>query len=106
MNAPFPIGIPVRGKDLIGREEEINKIVDIVSDGQSVILIAPRRFGKTSILLEVLKRVKERGIYVGDVDIFRIISCRELSEKITDTILENRKIKGLVVSIKKGLSSL
>lgn len=106
MSPPFPIGIPVRGKDLIGRKEEINKIVDIVSDGQSVILIAPRRFGKTSILLEVLRRVKEKDVYVGDVDIFRIISCRELAEKITDTVLENRKIKGFTVSIRKGISSI
>ena len=106
MKSPFPIGVPVRGNDLIGRKEEINKIVDIVSDGQSAILIAPRRFGKTSILLEVLKQIKEKGIYVGDVDIFRIISFRELAEKITDTVLENRKIKGLAVSIKKGLSSI
>lgn len=106
MKTPFPVGMPVRGQDIVGRKEEIRKIVDLVSDGLSVILIAPRRFGKTSVLLEALKRVKEKGIYTGDVDVFSVISYRELAEKITDTVLENRKIKGFAASVKKGLSSV
>jgi len=49
----FKIGRPVTGKELIGREKEVNELLPRAMGGQSMILVAPRRYGKTSILFEV-----------------------------------------------------
>ena len=49
-------GKPVTGEHLIGRREEITAINQYLDLGQSVVLIAPRRYGKTSLLLETLKQ--------------------------------------------------
>ena len=65
MKTEIHVGKPVIGKDLIGREEEIKLIMQTVLEGQSVVLIAPRRFGKTSLLLEALRRLKNKAYYTG-----------------------------------------
>ena len=56
-------GKPVHGKDLIGREKEIRELIYLLKGGQSIVLIAPRRFGKTSLIMEVMKRMKKEGIF-------------------------------------------
>ena len=58
MKSLFQAGRPVLGEKLIGREEILEKIIRLLISGQSVVLIAPRRFGKTSVVLEVLNRIK------------------------------------------------
>lgn len=59
------IGPPVSGKDLIGREQDMENLWDAAEDG-SVLLISPRRFGKTSMVTEMRKRSRAgyRVLYV------------------------------------------
>lgn len=104
----FPCGKPVTGENLIGREKFIKKIITILESGQSVMLVSPRRSGKTSILLEVLRRMKKDGCYIGDIDIFDVTNKSELAEKIVITTLKNRAISAekLITLAKKGVQKL
>ena len=104
----FPCGKPVTGENLVGREEFIKKIIAVLKSGQSVMLVSPRRFGKTSILLEVLRRMKKDGCYIGDIDIFDVTNKKELAEKIVITTLKNRAISAekLITLAKKGVQKL
>lgn len=104
----FPCGKPVNGENLVGREKFVKKIITILHSGQSVMLVSPRRFGKTSILLEVLRRMKKDGYYIGDIDIFDVTDKEELAEKIVITTLVNRAISAekLIVLAKKGIQKL
>ena len=52
------VGRPVDGIPFIGREKEIQEIMTYLKMGQSIVVIAPLRFGKTSLVLEVLRRMK------------------------------------------------
>ena len=63
-------GKPVTGDQLIGRKKEVRLIGEYLDMGQSVVLIAPRRFGKTSLLLEMLSRKKAAGSFTLFVDFF------------------------------------
>ena len=45
------VGNPVTGKSFIGRGDEINYIVELIGLGQNIVLIAPRRYGKSSLVL-------------------------------------------------------
>lgn len=76
---PFPTGIPVEGEQLIGREKELKMLSQLLQDGQSVILVSPRRYGKTSLILEVIKRLKKQSYFTADIDLFSIASKRELA---------------------------
>lgn len=104
MKRLFVTGIPVTGKDLVGRQEELKKIKYLLQNGQSVVLIAPRRFGKTSLVLTVLEKLRKNGDYVADIDLFTIINKRRLAENIVEKVLENKKVKKVITRIKKGIS--
>jgi len=58
----FAYGKPVTGDDLIDREEIVEEIVKNAKRGQSLILVAPRRYGKTSVILEAISRLREEVI--------------------------------------------
>ena len=90
-NRLFPTGIPVVGNNLAGRAKEIEKIKLLLKNGQSVILHGPRRIGKTSLALTILNELKKEGIFTGHVDIFECATLQVLSQRITETTLENKK---------------
>lgn len=100
----FPAGMPVSGTDLIGREREFKALLNTLANGQSVLLIAPRRLGKTSLALEVLKKLQDDGHFIAEVDIFNVISKREFAEKIVGSALKNKKLPDLFNKLKTGLA--
>lgn len=85
-------GKPVKGKNFIGREKEIALLMEYMKMGQSVVLIAPRRFGKTSLILEVLQRLKKQGYYTAFIDVFTNPGIDLLSLSITGEVLKNHKL--------------
>lgn len=99
----FPVGVPVTGENLIGREKEVEEIKALLKIGQSVILIAPRKYGKTSLTLEILNQLKKEGHFVGLVDLFGVVTKRHLAEKIVDTVLLNKKLQHSIKAIKENL---
>lgn len=89
MDALFPIGRIVPPEDLVGREPAVAELVDRLLSGQSVIIAGPRRIGKTSVVEEVLRRMRDAGHYAGRVDLLRVTSVRELAESIADVCFGN-----------------
>src|SRR5213592_176167 len=59
----FPVGGPVPAPDLVGREAYLRRLVERLEDGNHVLVAGPRRIGKTSIILEALRRLKRRGAH-------------------------------------------
>jgi hypothetical protein len=55
---PFRYGTVVTGEYFTNREEEIKEISNELISGQSIILISPRRYGKTSIIINVVNKIK------------------------------------------------
>lgn len=92
MKQLFPSGRPVGGEMLIGREGILDELDDIINIGQSIILVAPRRYGKTSIVLALLERFKKKGHFIGDVDMFEVTGRKALAEKIIETCLKNNPV--------------
>ncbi|MCL6477686.1 MAG: ATP-binding protein [Peptococcaceae bacterium] len=86
----FPLGGPVPGSEIVGRENFINMLQTRLEDGQSIMLAGPRRIGKTSLAQEVLRRLKSKGIYVASADFFRASNKRNISVSLINSCLENR----------------
>ncbi|NOQ33047.1 MAG: ATP-binding protein, partial [Methanosarcinales archaeon] len=55
----LPVGNPAIGDDFIDREKEIDQIISAL-EKDSVLLIAPRRFGKTSIMRRLEKELSSQ----------------------------------------------
>ena len=104
MKKLFVTGVPVTGDDFAGRKEELTQIRYSLQNGQSVVLIASRRFGKTSLVLTVLQELQRSGFYVADVDLFTIVNKKRLAEAIVEKTLENKKVSSIVGRIKKEVS--
>lgn len=100
------VGRPVTGEELIGRETEVNDIIRTLNSGQSVALIAPRRFGKTSIMLEVLERINKAGFYTGNIDFFTIPDIKRLAFEITSQVLKNRKLDSAFEKLKTNVGEV
>jgi hypothetical protein len=104
----FPLGGPVSEKDIVDREDFLVSIGTRLFEGQSIMLAGPRRIGKTSLALEVLRRLKTKDkSYVAFVDLFRYNTKKELSLAIIDACLENRSgISKTTAALKDGLKKI
>ncbi len=75
--------------DLVGREPYIRRVAERLSDGNHLLIAGPRRIGKTSIILEVLRRLRRRGASTAYVDCLGATDTRGLGERLADAVLEN-----------------
>jgi len=71
---PFVYGKVARGESFADREAEIRELMADIASSQNVILFSPRRYGKTSLILEVLDRVKKEGLLSVYLDLFKVTS--------------------------------
>jgi AAA+ ATPase superfamily predicted ATPase len=85
----FPVGGPVPAADLVGRETYLRRVVERLDDGQHILIAGPRRIGKTSILIEALRRIRRRGAHTAYVDCLGATDVRGLGERLADAILQN-----------------
>jgi len=86
----FPLGGPVPAEDLVGRERYIQASVERLLDGQNLLIAGPRRIGKTSVLFEVLRRLRKKGAYTAYVDVLGTTSLRGLGERLADSLLQQQ----------------
>jgi hypothetical protein len=100
------VGKPVTGRDLIGRDEEITTILHLLKSGQSVVVIAPRRFGKTSLMFEVLRKIKQEKWFTCYVDLFSVPTLLALAERITESVLSNSRLSNLFRKFKDDVVEL
>ena len=73
MESPFVYGMAVFGKWFTDREEDAKRLSANFTHGINTILISPRRWGKTSLVLKVAKQVSNKNLKIVNLDIF---SCR------------------------------
>lgn len=84
------------GKDFFcDREKETDDLVRLLTNGNNVALISPRRYGKTDLLRHCFsqKEISER-YYTFIVDIYSTKSVEEMVSKLGSVILETLKPKG------------
>lgn len=102
---PFKSGGAVTGEYFTDREEEIKTLFLDLASGQNVILYSPRRFGKTSLILEVIRCLKKEDCLCVYVDLFPISSRRDFAQRLASAIAKDtsRKIEEVVQKIKNYL---
>ena len=67
---PFRYGELVSGEFFTNRVEELAELEQDLGSGQNVVIISPRRFGKTSLILVVIERLRKKGVLVAYLDLF------------------------------------
>src|SRR3970282_1985631 len=85
---PFRIGVPVTGGELADRQTELETILKEVQAGSRLFLISPRRYGKTSLLLETRNRLQAQNIPVAYVDLYQATSLAHFLDLFGRAVLE------------------
>jgi AAA+ ATPase superfamily predicted ATPase len=99
---PFKFGEVVEdSRYFVGREKEIKQIKADLLNGTNIILYAPRRFGKTSLIIKVLNQLKKEGAKTVYLDLFQVDALEDFIRLYVSKIMEN-----CGVSIKKILKKL
>ena len=81
-NNPFIIEQVVTPEHLINRTEELQTVQQTLTQGGKLFLIAPRRFGKTSILVSSATRLRENGYSVIYLNLQTLTSMEQLINDI------------------------
>jgi len=102
MKNPFQYAEIVTRSDFADREEEIKELVLDLESGQNIFLYSPRRYGKTSLIINVLEELKAKEMMTVYIDCYRISSKKRLLEAYVKavTTASSGKIKGLMQVIK------
>ncbi|MGH7687297.1 MAG: AAA family ATPase [Candidatus Dormibacteria bacterium] len=84
---PFHYGSPAGADHFCDRDEELAAIEARMLSGNNVVLLSPRRYGKSSLLLRTIDRVRRKGGASGYITLIRCSSRREVAEAVASGIL-------------------
>jgi uncharacterized protein len=85
---PFRFGALALDDAFTDREHEIEELGADMRNGQDVVLFAPRRYGKSSLIWRVSQRLVAEGVLVAQVDLMRAPTKERLAEQLARTIHE------------------
>lgn len=97
MNNPFVFGKVVRGRDFCNRKKEITEIIKSVSSKNNLVIVSPRRYGKTSLVINALERNNIPFLFI---DCSNLINENVFLERLTSTYLERLKKGDILEKIK------
>ena len=101
-NNPFLFGKVVRGKNFCNRLTEMEKIKQAAHSKNSLILVSPRRYGKTSLIINALEKHRLPFLFV---DCFEVQDEKSFLERIASAYLSSLR-KGDVLDKVKYLSKI
>ena len=97
---PFKFGTVVDGYYFTNREDELVKISSFIKGENHLILISPRRFGKTSLIRKVINESGRRYVYL---DMQLVISAEDFASQLLKriySIFPMQKLKGYIKSFR------
>ncbi len=106
---PFVFTRPVEPEDLIDRDAEYGRLLDLAEGGHAVRLSAPRRYGKTSLLRRIGRDAEKIGINYVEVDFYGVLAEIEVAERLEDgyAVLRSRAgdlARSAIRALRPGLS--
>ncbi|WP_278585131.1 AAA family ATPase [Prevotella nigrescens] len=89
----FVYGVAVSDYNFIGRERETKRLLDNFKGGINVILMSPRRLGKTSLVKHVCNKLDDKDIITVYLDIFGCKSEYDFYNKLATEVLKQTASK-------------
>jgi hypothetical protein len=79
---PFHYGTPAEGEHFAGRETELAAILSRLRSGINVVVVSPRRYGKTSLLLRAEHELEQDGAAVIHANVLRSRDLGSLASQL------------------------
>lgn len=83
---PFTFGALALDEAFTDREAELRELVSDMRNGQDVLVYAPRRYGKSSLVLRASQRAVRSGVLVGYCDLMRTPTKERFAAALAKTI--------------------
>ena len=93
MTNPFRFGNPVEGEFYLERPKLQKTVLSFLNNGTNIVLVGPRRFGKTSFILNLLhyqEAVGKRPSIL--VDIFNVTSHRDFLQQLINAMRDKKSL--------------
>ncbi|MBM3457667.1 MAG: hypothetical protein FJX77_03935 [Armatimonadetes bacterium] len=100
------VGSPVEGDDFFGREEDVDWACRTLRDGNHLLLLAPRRVGKTSLAKRVGNRLQQEDWRFAWCDVQGATNEMELLSRLLEGIREAGIERGTWETIGAILSAI
>ena len=100
----FKTGTPVTGEHFIDRRKHLPLFKTYIDNNQNIMIKAPRRFGKTSLVKHLLENKKEYNYVYIDINL--VSSLKSLADKIIDSAYKLSNIDNFVKRAKHSLYEL
>lgn len=108
---PFVYSRVISPANVVNRRGEINAMIDDALGGHYLRLVAPRRYGKTSLMLKVLEEARRRHGVIGVlVDLFGVVSLADVAIRLERAYAEHlrgsvrAKVQSHLATLGLGLS--
>ena len=102
---PFLFGKPVTAEYFIDRSEELARLKGYILDGRNVILSAPRRYGKTSLVLRAVREL-DPGVIGIEIDCYALTSPEDFARKLAEYCLSHYPLHALFSLIQRIFSGI
>ncbi len=83
---PFTFGALALDEAFTDRERELRELRRDIENGQDVLLYAPRRYGKSSLVLRAAQKALARGVLVGYCDLMKTPTKERFASALARTI--------------------
>src|SRR6266508_3642740 len=95
---PFRYGGVARDLHFANREDELRTLKQNIRSGQNVVVISPRRYGKTSLVDRAITQLRAQGILVAYLDLFRTPTKSQLADDLAQALYD-----GLVSRVERAI---
>src|SRR5688500_3221742 len=89
LSNPFRFGALALDDAFADREREVHELKVDVLNGQDVVMFAPRRFGKSSLVWKVMQELLAEGALVAYINLMTTANPEKLAEKLAAAIYES-----------------
>ena len=105
---PFSLSIVEPEAALCGRKEELKRLINYARDGEKVVLVSPRWYGKTTLAKKALHEIRsqDKNALTAYCSISRETTVAGVAERIASTVLKAIASKrSLLERLTKGLTA-
>jgi uncharacterized protein len=85
---PFRFGDLALDEAFTDREIELRALEADILNGQNVVIFAPRRYGKSSLVWRAAQRLTAKKVLVAQVDLMTAVTKEQLAAKLAQSIYE------------------
>ncbi|HZS03099.1 MAG TPA: ATP-binding protein [Chloroflexota bacterium] len=97
MDNPFRYGEVATGAHFTNRVAELAELAADLRSGQNVVIISPRRYGKTSLVIRAMERLKQERVLTAYLDLFRTPTKDRFADRLAGAIYN-----GLVAPVERA----